>query len=103
MLPAGSVVHACLASAMFDEDVVKDPETFRTGRPAEHNLVLSRGAHDCVGKYAARVILTELVRAVLLRPGLRPLPGAEAAFDYAGTPYPQHYQVAVGPAAGSKG
>ncbi|MER5863448.1 cytochrome P450 [Kitasatospora sp. NPDC002040] len=102
VLPSGSLVHACLASAMFDQDVVKDPEAFRTGRPAEHNLVLSRGAHDCVGKYSARVILPELVRQVLLRPEVRPLPGEENAMDYAGMPYPQHYQVAVGQTAGPK-
>ncbi|MFB7513001.1 cytochrome P450 [Streptomyces sp. NPDC056144] len=98
VLPAGSVVHACLASAMFDEEVVADPGRFRVGRPAEHHLLLSRGAHDCVGRYSAEVALPELVRQVLLRPGLRPLPGRERDMDYAGTPYPQHYPVSTGPA-----
>ncbi|MFF9003840.1 cytochrome P450 [Streptomyces achromogenes] len=96
LVPAGSVVLACFASAMFDEEVLDAPEEFRPGRPPAHNLVLGYGAHDCVGRYAARVIVPELVRRVLLRPGVRPLPGAERALDYAGTPFPQHYTVRSG-------
>ncbi|MFH9399525.1 cytochrome P450 [Streptomyces sp. NPDC017638] len=99
LIPAKSVVLACFASAMFDEDVLDAPGEFRPGRPPAHNLVLGYGAHDCVGRYAARVIVPELVRRVLLRPGVRPLPGAERALDYAGTPFPQHYTVRSGRSA----
>ncbi|AYN37995.1 cytochrome P450 [Streptomyces dangxiongensis] len=96
VIPAKSVVLACFASAMFDEEVVDAPAEFRPGRPPAHNLVLGYGAHDCVGRYAARVIVPELVRRVLLRPGVRPPPGGERALDYAGTPFPQHYRVRSG-------
>ncbi|MEU0335105.1 cytochrome P450 [Streptomyces sp. NPDC006193] len=96
VIPAGSVVLACLASAMFDEEVLDAPAEFRPGRPPAHDLVLGYGAHDCLGKHAARVIVPELVRRVLLRPGVRPLPGGERALDYAGTPFPQHYPVRSG-------
>ncbi|MFJ4523502.1 cytochrome P450 [Streptomyces sp. NPDC088810] len=96
VIPAKSVVLACFASAMFDEEVLDAPAEFRPGRPPAHNLVLGYGAHDCVGRYAAQVIVPELVRRVLLRPGVRPLPGAERALDYAGTPFPQHYAVRSG-------
>ncbi|MFI2764006.1 cytochrome P450 [Streptomyces echinatus] len=96
VIPARSVVLACFASAMFDEEVLDAPAEFRPGRPPAHNLVLGYGAHDCVGRYAARVIVPELVRRVLLRPGVRPLPGAERGLDYAGTPFPQHYAVRSG-------
>ncbi|MGW1605657.1 hypothetical protein, partial [Streptomyces eurythermus] len=49
------------------------------------------------GEAAAELLRgTELVRRVLLRPGVRPLPGAERALDYAGTPFPQHYTVRSG-------
>ncbi|MEU4798261.1 cytochrome P450 [Streptomyces sp. NPDC023327] len=92
-LAPGTVVHAHLASAMFDETVVEDPYAFRPDRTPVHNLVLGHGAHACVGRYPARAILPEMVRRVLLRPGVRPLPGAERALDYGGTPYPQHYTV----------
>ncbi|GGU47132.1 cytochrome P450 [Streptomyces lavendofoliae] len=98
-LPAGTVVHAHLASAMFDETVVADPYDFRPGRTPVHNMVLGHGAHECVGKYPARAIVPEMVRRVLLRPGVRPLPGGERALDYAGTPYPQHYTVTAGATA----
>ncbi|MEU9984082.1 cytochrome P450 [Streptomyces sp. NPDC050856] len=97
-LAAGTVVHAAMASAMFDEAVVEDPYAFRPDRTPVHNMVLGHGAHDCVGKYPARAILPEMVRRVLLRPGIRPLPGPEGAMDYAGTPYPQHYTVTAGSA-----
>ncbi|AYG78421.1 Cytochrome P450-terp [Streptomyces hundungensis] len=96
VIPAKSVVLACFASAMFDEEVLDAPGEFRPGRPPAHNLVLGYGAHDCLGKYAAQVIVPELVRRVLLRPGVRPLPGGERALDYAGTPFPQHYPVSSG-------
>lgn len=96
VVPAKSVVLACFASAMFDEEVLDAPAEFRPGRPPAHNLVLGYGAHDCLGKYAAQVIVPELVRRVLLRPGVRPLPGGERALDYAGTPFPQHYPVSAG-------
>ncbi|MFJ7147317.1 cytochrome P450 [Streptomyces sp. NPDC100445] len=96
VIPAKSVVLACFASAMFDEEVVDAPAEFRPGRPPAHNLVLGYGAHDCLGRYAARVIVPELVRRVLLRPGVRPLPGAERDLDHAGTPFPQHYRVRSG-------
>ncbi|MEU2060397.1 cytochrome P450 [Streptomyces sp. NPDC013455] len=99
LIPAKSVVLACFASAMFDEEVLDAPAEFRPGRPPAHNLVLGYGAHDCVGRYAAQVIVPELVRRVLLRPGVRPLPGGERDLDYAGTPFPQHYRVRSGRAA----
>ncbi|MET7680514.1 cytochrome P450 [Streptomyces sp. NPDC005423] len=92
-IPAGTPVVASFYSAMFDEEVIEAPTEFRTDRPPAHNLVLGHGAHDCLGRYAASVIVPELVRRVLLRPGIRPQPGAEQAMDYAGTPYPQHYAV----------
>lgn len=95
-LTPGTVVHANMASAMFDETVVEDPYAFRPDRTPVHNMVLGHGAHDCVGKYPARAIIPEMVRRVLLRPGVRPLPGSERALDYAGTPYPQHYTVTAG-------
>ncbi|MFI6106733.1 cytochrome P450 [Streptomyces sp. NPDC051310] len=95
-LTPGTVVHAHMASAMFDETVVEDPYAFRPDRTPVHNMVLGHGAHDCVGKYPARAIIPEMVRRVLLRPGVRPLPGSERALDYAGTPYPQHYTVTAG-------
>ncbi|MGA4863088.1 cytochrome P450 [Streptomyces lavendulocolor] len=98
-LAAGTVVHAHMASAMFDETVVADPYTFRPDRTPVHNMVLGHGAHDCVGKYPARAIVPEMVRRVLLRPGVRPLPGRERDLDYAGTPYPQHYPVTAGATA----
>ncbi|MFI6646299.1 cytochrome P450 [Streptomyces sp. NPDC050529] len=101
-IPAGTPVVACLYSAMFDEDVIDAPTEFRTGRPPAHNLVLGYGAHDCVGRYAASVIIPELVRRVLLRPGIRPPAGGEQTMDYAGTPYPQHYAVAAGPVSGDR-
>ncbi|MFF8288564.1 cytochrome P450 [Streptomyces sp. NPDC016309] len=95
-LAPGTVVHAHMASAMFDETVVEDPYAFRPDRTPVHNMVLGYGAHECVGKYPARAIVPEMVRRVLLRPGIRPLPGAERELDFAGTPYPQHYTVTAG-------
>ncbi|MFF9868069.1 hypothetical protein ACF1G0_22055 [Streptomyces sp. NPDC013953] len=101
LLTPGTVVHAHMASAMFDETVVEDPYAFRPDRTPVHHMLLGHGAHDCVGKYPARAIVPEMVRRILLRPGVRPLPGSERAVDYAGMPYPQHYTVTAGTGASS--
>ncbi|GHI03836.1 hypothetical protein AQI88_08800 [Streptomyces cellostaticus] len=101
VIAARSVVPACCASAMFDEEVVEAPLEFRPGRPSAHNPVLGYGAHDCLGGYAALVIVPEPARRVLLRPGIRPLPGGERALDHAGTPFPQHDIVSSGRPAGN--
>jgi cytochrome P450 len=90
VVTAGSVVLPALASAMFDEDVVREPEEFRIGRPAHHHIHFGTGHHhDCLGVHLARVIIPEAVRR-LLRRGAAPVPGEDLVFDAI---FPERYRL----------
>lgn len=83
-IPAGTLVFACTASAMFDEDVVPGPDAFQTGRPDFIGMHFGYGHHTCLGRYVGAVMIPEVVRRVLLRPGVGLLPPPEGAIDFQG-------------------
>ncbi len=74
LIPAGTFVLAAPASAMFDADVVPQPEEFRLDRPRHHRLFFGSGHHACLGVHVAGPVIAETVRRLLLRPGVRLLP-----------------------------
>ena len=81
VIPAGSIVFPALASAMYDEDVVPEPEVFRLGRPEHLHIHFGTGhAHNCLGVHPARVIVAETLRR-LLRRGVRQNPDDDIVFD----------------------
>jgi cytochrome P450 len=69
-IPARTNVLALTQSAMFDEKAFEDPEEFRAGRNWYHYFTFGYGAHECLGKYVGMVMIPEMVRQVLLQPGL---------------------------------
>jgi cytochrome P450 len=72
VLPAGSSVSTCLASANHDETRWEDPDRFDIFRPAIPHLAFAHGPHMCLGMHLARLETRVLVNAVLDRlPGLR--------------------------------
>jgi cytochrome P450 len=85
----GTTVLALLLSAMFDPELFPHPEEFDSTRPFESYMHFGYGSHECLGKYVGMVMIPEMVRQILLQPGLKP----DADLDFAGTPYPQHYRV----------
>jgi cytochrome P450 len=85
----GRVVLPLLHSAMFDPELFPHPEQFDSGRPFENYMHFGYGSHECLGKYVGMVLIPEMVRQLLLRPGLKP----ESGLDFGGTPYPQHYMM----------
>lgn len=89
LVTKGTTVLALLLSAMFDPELFPHPEEFDITRPFENYMHFGYGTHECLGKYVGMVMLPEMVRQVLLRPGLKP----DAELDFAGTPYPQHYMI----------
>jgi cytochrome P450 len=93
-IPAGTVVFALTASAMFDEAVVPDPDVFRTDRPDFARLHFGYGHHTCLGRHVAAVTIPETVRRVLRRPGIRLLPPPDGGIDFAGGPFPERFVVA---------
>ncbi|MGS2642233.1 cytochrome P450 [Streptosporangium sp. G12] len=76
LVPAGTLVFACVASAMFDADAVPEPDAFRADRPSHTGLHFGHGPHLCLGRHLGAAIVPEVVRRLLLRPGTCPLPRA---------------------------
>jgi cytochrome P450 len=69
-LPARTNVLALTQSAMFDEKAFDNPAEFRAGRNWYHYFTFGYGAHECLGKYVGMVMIPEIVRQILLQPGL---------------------------------
>ena len=71
-MPAGSVIHACLAAANRDPSRWEQPDEFDPFRPVKAHLGFGFGPHTCLGAHVARMEITHGVGALLDRlPGLR--------------------------------
>jgi cytochrome P450 len=90
----GTVVAACIGSAMFDAAKFPDPDKFLPGRPFDSYLHFGYGHHECLGKYVGIVAIPEAVRQVLLVPGIHLLPGTEGAIDFQNQAFPERFMVA---------
>jgi len=93
-IPAKSIVFACTASAQFDASELPDPEVFLIDRPPHHYMHFGYGHHTCLGKYVGLMQIPETVKQVLLRPGVRLIPGDAGKIDFQGTPFPERFVVA---------
>jgi cytochrome P450 len=95
VIPAGAVVFAATASALFDASVVAKPEEFHADRPEfvrRHHF--GHGHHDCLGRYVGEVEIPEIVRRVILRPGVRLMPSPNDGIDFQGGPFPEQFVIA---------
>ncbi len=88
-IPAGNSVLALTQSAMFDEYCYTDPDTFNPQRNWYHHFNYGYASHECLGKYVGMEMIPEMVRQVLLMPGLT----ATAPIDYKNGPFPEHYEL----------
>jgi len=70
VIPPATNVLALTQSAMFDVKAFPDPEEFRAGRNWYHYFTFGYGAHECLGEFVGMVMIPEIVRQILLRPGL---------------------------------
>jgi cytochrome P450 len=82
-------VLAVIQAAMADPAWVEAPDTFRTDRPDHVYMHFGYGHHDCLGRYVAMTMIPEMVRQLLLRPGLR----AAGPVDREGGPFPVRYEL----------
>ena len=70
-IPAGAVVHACLAAGNRDPLRWADPDAFDPFRPPKAHLGFGYGPHTCLGAHVARAEITHGIGALLDRfPGL---------------------------------
>ncbi|ASC72620.1 Pulcherriminic acid synthase [Halomicronema hongdechloris C2206] len=93
-IPANSLVFACTASAGFDAHELPQPETFSIDRLPYHYMHFGYGHHTCLGKYVGMMQIPETIKQVLLRPGVRLLPGDAGKIDFQGTPFPERFVIA---------
>jgi cytochrome P450 len=88
-IPRGTTVYALTLSAMFDEDVFADPESFRVDRPGSGYLHFGHGQHQCFGAQLTQVMLPEVLKRLLALPGLR-VSRQTPRIQYEG-PFPDRY------------
>ncbi|MED7925871.1 cytochrome P450 [Nonomuraea sp. LP-02] len=96
VIPAGTFVLAAPASAMFDADVVPEPDEFRLDRPRHHQLFFGSGHHACLGVHVAGPVIAETVRRLLLRPGVRPLPPPAGRVERTLGIFPDAFELGLG-------
>jgi cytochrome P450 len=94
-VPAGRLIFASNGSAMMDDTVLDQPQQFTLGRPSYQYLHFGWGMHQCFGKYISQVQVVELVRSLLLLPGLRRAAGDAGQLVYEG-PFPKSFTVEFG-------
>lgn len=66
----GATVLAITRSAMLDPTGFPDPTRFDATRSQADNTTLGMGLHECLGRAIAWPMMGEIVRQLLLRPGL---------------------------------
>ena len=93
----GQLLLASHASAMRDETLFADPESFSADasmRPADGYMHFGYARYECLGKELAQVEIAEALRALALVPGLHKPAGS--ALTYAtDNPYPESFVLAV--------
>ena len=92
----GELLLAATGSAMFDPRRVRHPNRFDPDRPASDYLHFGHGQHWCLGFAIARAQITQTFKALLLRGGLRRVPGPAGRMTVFGT-FPEHLSLTYGP------
>lgn len=88
-IKAGTLVLAMTQSAMFDPRAFEDADRFVPGRNWYRYFHFGFGSHECLGRYVGMVMIPEMVRQMVLRPGL----AASSRIDYQGEHLPQRYEL----------
>ncbi|MGH9746998.1 MAG: cytochrome P450 [Candidatus Acidiferrales bacterium] len=86
---AGTTVLALTQSAMFDTAAFENPDQFLAGRDWYHYFHFGFASHECLGKYIGMVMIPEMVRQVVTRPGIKAL----GAIDYQSSPFPEQFNL----------
>jgi cytochrome P450 len=89
---SGTYILALTQSAMFDPCAFENPQQFIPTRNWYHYFHFGFGSHECLGRYIGMVMIPEMVRQLMLRPGLK----AHGRIDYRDGPFPEHYDLSWG-------
>jgi cytochrome P450 len=88
-VPPGTLVLALTQSAMFDPRAGERPDEYLPGRNWYNSFHFGYGSHECLGRYIGMVMIPEMVRQIVLRPGL----AAEGPMDYGDGPFPRSWPL----------
>ncbi|MGE0633476.1 MAG: cytochrome P450 [Pseudobdellovibrionaceae bacterium] len=88
-IPAGSLVLASTESAMFDEEVVREPHLFKPDRDKNIYMHLGYAHHRCLGDDVSLVMVPETLKQILLLPGIQ----AASLKPLETEPFPETYVV----------
>jgi cytochrome P450 len=85
----GTTVMALTHSAMFDAVAFAQPQKFDATRSLQNAFHFGYGIHECLGRHVGRQMIPEIVRQVLLLPGIR----AAGKVDKKRGPVPESYRL----------
>ena len=83
-IPKGDLVIVGTESAMCDEDIFPEPDTFHIDRPMENYIHFGAGMHTCFGALMAGLIIPTVAKAVLRCDKLRRADGPDGQLQYDG-------------------
>ncbi|MES3039421.1 MAG: cytochrome P450 [Bdellovibrionota bacterium] len=98
VIKKGSLVLASTQSAMWDEEVFPQPDSFNIDRDQSKFMHLGYGYHRCLGDDISKVMVPETVKQILLLDGIRKV-DATSVIDQKGGPFPESYVLAFNPSA----
>lgn len=93
---AGTPILAGTFSAMFDDRQIENPFTFNPNRPATDYLMFGSGLHWCIGYFIAVAQITQTLKPLLAKNGLRRADGKDGQLQLLG-PFPEHLIVEFDP------
>lgn len=99
---AGTVLLVSTMSALRDRRAFANPGAFVPGRGADAELMFGDGSHFCLGKAAARAVITEILRVLLALPGLKPYEGAAGRIQWSGA-FPRRLDMQFEPSGAPRG
>jgi cytochrome P450 len=84
-VPGGGTVLAPPIAAMFDPEKFPDPSRFKTDRPIGRYIHFGVMPRECFGRYAADIVVVEIIRALMVLPNLRRAAGPMGEVRYDGS------------------
>lgn len=93
------VLLVATATALRDPQAFPAPLAFKPDRNQVPELMFGFGAHDCLGKYVAMALLTEVFMQLLAQAELKPVRGRKGRMRWGG-PYPRQLDMQFTPPLG---
>lgn len=88
-----TMVFAWTASAMFDRTAVRQPNLFRTDRPADEYFHFGFGQHTCAGIFLTKAMIPGLLKPLLQQPLLKRAPGKDGQINRGESHFVQHLWI----------